>query len=201
MAARYNLSVRRGTTFARILRWAGEPIVYRPITAVPGRAPLTLTVPAHGLVDGWRAAIVGVQGMQEINAPNLPPKPAEYLKASVVDEDTVAFNAINATTFGNYTSGGVLQYYTPRDLAGYSARMDVRAKADIDSAVLLTLSTINGRIALDNDAKTIALTISAADTAALDFKRGVYDLELESPDGVITALAYGTFAVLAEVTE
>ncbi|MBK8773003.1 MAG: hypothetical protein IPM06_21580 [Rhizobiales bacterium] len=45
---------------------------------------------------------------------------------------------------------------------------------------LLRLDTTNARIALDNAAKTIALTISAADTAAITWLEGVYDLELVS---------------------
>ena len=54
----------------------------------------------------------------------------------------------------------------------------------IDTTDLLRLTTENGRIAIDTSAKTITLTVSAADTALMTWKRGEYDLEMVSADGV-----------------
>jgi hypothetical protein len=55
-------------------------------------------------------------------------------------------------------------------------------------------------IVLDDTAKTITVTISAADTAAYDFTTGVYDLELVSSGGVVTQLLAGNVTVGSEVT-
>lgn len=68
------------------------------------------------------------------------------------------------------------------------------------SRELLRLTNTNSRITLDNTTKTIALTISAADTAAITWKKGIYDLELESSSGVVTALMSGTVTMTKEVT-
>ena len=65
---------------------------------------------------------------------------------------------------------------------------------------LMSLTTENLRILLDNTTKTIKLDIDAADTAAITWKKGIYDLELESPSGVVTALMFGTVTVTNEVT-
>jgi hypothetical protein len=55
-------------------------------------------------------------------------------------------------------------------------------------------------IALDDTVKTILLTISATDTAALTFLAGVYDLELVSGSGVVTQILKGNITVDTEVT-
>lgn len=65
---------------------------------------------------------------------------------------------------------------------------------------LMSLTTENGRITLDNTTKTITLTISADDTAAITWKKGIYDLELESSAGIVTALMFGAVTVTKEVT-
>lgn len=72
----------------------------------------------------------------------------------------------------------------------------------IDLSELLRLSVANGRIAIDTARHTITLTISAADTALMSWRTGVYDLELVSPDPVpvVTALLSGRITVGKEVT-
>ena len=160
----------------------------------------------------------------------------EYHQVTVIDANTIEFNDVNAAAFKAYTSGGYLQYNTPADLTGYTARMAIKAKAGesnllnctvggvagtvkptavgkdgavtwiaattgtpatawvagatyaindvIDTTDLLRLTTENGRIAIDTSAKTITLTVSAADTALMAWKRGEYDLEMVSSDVV-----------------
>ena len=88
---------------------------------------------------------------------------------------------------------------TPIDLTGYLARMHVRE--DKSSVGILTELTIaNNRITLGGVNGTIDLSITATDTAAITWLRGVYDLELESPTGVVTRLVEGTVIVATEVT-
>jgi hypothetical protein len=64
----------------------------------------------------------------------------------------------------------------PINLTGYTARMFVRDS--IGGSVLLQLTTENGRIVLGGTTGAIALKLTAAETEALTFKDGVYDLKL-----------------------
>jgi hypothetical protein len=88
----------------------------------------------------------------------------------------------------------------PINLTGYTARMHVRLKRE-DTDTLLVLTTENGRIALGGAAGTVTLTVTAADTAALDWTGpAVYDLELISGGGVVTRLLMGRVTLSKEVT-
>ena len=60
MASTKDLTIQQGRTFSLALRWESPPVVYRPITAIAQTAPARLTVPAHGVPDGWRVAITNV---------------------------------------------------------------------------------------------------------------------------------------------
>ena len=182
-----DMIIERGRTFNNVLRLEIEPIVYKPITAITQTAPVRITVPAHGLKDGWRAAVTNVKGMGEINAEANNLTARDYHEATVIDADTVEFNDVNAAGFKAYISGGVLQYNTPMSLTGFKARQDIKDK--VGGMVLLSLTTENGGITIDEAACTIRRTISAADTAAIAWKTGVSDLEVVSPDlvPVVTA--------------
>jgi hypothetical protein len=70
----------------------------------------------------------------------------------------------------------------------------------IDLTDLMFLSVANGRLTVDDSAKTIALSISATDTAAISWSKGVYELEMVSPGGEVTLLMAGAVAVTREVT-
>lgn len=198
MAVSKDLTIQQGKTFALVLRWETEPIVYKAITAIAQTAPVRITVPGFDAPDGWRVAVVSVKGMTEINAANTPPRSTGYTPVTVLDDDTVELNEVNAAGFHAYTSGGYLQYNTPVDLAGYTARMAIKDK--IGGTVLHSLTTENGGIAIDNVAKTITLTIAATDTDDFAWTRGVYELEMVSATGVVTALISGKVTVTKEVT-
>lgn len=88
---------------------------------------------------------------------------------------------------------------TPMNLAGYSARMQVRKSAQ-SSDVLLELSTQNGKISISPSTGTITLIFSATTTAAINWSRGKYDLELTSSGGDVTRLIEGEINVSKEIT-
>lgn len=199
MAKQENLVVEQGRTFQRAVRWETTPIVYKAITAIAQTAPATLTVPTHGIPDGWLAAVIDVKGMTEINAGNTPPKDSDFMRTTVVDANTVQFNEISSASFKPYRSGGFVMYYTPVSITGYVARMTLRDKIGGEALHTMTSSPANG-ITLDASGRTISLTIPAVTTAAFTWTKGVYDLELESPGGVVTALLYGSISVTKEVT-
>ncbi|MCY1167378.1 hypothetical protein D9M73_73390 [compost metagenome] len=85
------------------------------------------------------------------------------------------------------------------DLTGYTARMQVRQSIAAAEA-LLELTTENGGIAITPATGTITLTQTATQTAAYTWKRGVYDLEIVSPSGVVTRLIQGDIETSPEVT-
>jgi hypothetical protein len=118
--------------------------------------------------------------------------------ATSVTDNSITFNSVNALNYTTYTGGGVLEYNQPVDLAGFTARMQIRAKLE-DTAVIKELTTENGLIAINNTTKTITLNISATDTAAFSFQTAVYSLELVN-GAVVTPFANGTMTLVREVT-
>lgn len=199
--ATQDLIIQKGKTFSRVLRWESGPFLYKPITNITRAAPVAITSVAHGVPDGWRVTIVSVQGMVEINSLNIPPRDEDYHAATVIGANTIELNDINSTEFEGYNmggSGGYIQFRTPVDLAGFTARMQIRSSLTA-TTFLLELTTTNGRIAIDNALKTITLLVDAVTTAAITWKTGVYDLELVS-GGVVTQLLSGTVTVSEEAT-
>lgn len=84
------------------------------------------------------------------------------------------------------------------NLTGHTARMQIRTSARA-AAATLSLTTENGRIALGGAAGTITLSISAADTAAIQARPYVYDLELVN-GATVTPVVKGACLVTPEVT-
>lgn len=200
--ATQDITLIKGKTFSRVLRWETTPIIYKAITGITKAAPVAITATGHGLVAGWRAAVVSAGGMREINAKlpgkGQPPSASEFHKVTVPDANTVTFNDVNSLDFTAYTSGGSLLYYTPVDLAGYSARFQIRLADTSTGDPLISLTSAAG-ITIDNTAKTITITISATVTAAIDWDSAVYELEMEDGAGVITRLLQGNVLVEGEV--
>ena len=195
MAESNDLTILKGRTFTLVLRWETAPIVYKAITAIEQSAPARLTVPGHGCVDGWRAAVTGVKEVRS----------ADYQTVTIVDANTIEFNELDASGFKAYVSGGFLQYLTPVDLTGYTGRMKIKDK--VGGTVLLSSSAPDAPlnvidIAVNNTAKTITLTVHASATTDISWSRGVYDLEMVSSDlePVVTRLISGKVSVVDEVT-
>lgn len=192
-----NFTIVQGKTFNPVVRWNALPWIYVSITAITRAAPAVVTAPAHGMPDGWLAAIVSAKGMEEINAQNDPPKITEMHKGTVVNANTVQFNDINSSNYAAYTSGGYLQFYTPVDLTGAIARMKIKNK--VGGTVAADLSTTNGKITVNNTTKVIQPVVSATESAALAKGSYVYDLEVEIA-GVVREILRGSITVQSEIT-
>ena len=209
MADTKDLSIQQGKTFSLVIRWETEPIVFKPITniSLAAGAP-RLTVAGHGCPAGWRAAVTRVKSPKQINAENNPPKASDYRAVTVIDTNTVEFNDMapfddNGNEWPAYTEGGFLQYNTPVDITGYSARMKIKDK--IGGTVLASTEAGDTplnvlAIVIDNAAKTITLSIAATATDDFAWTKGVYDLEMVSPSGVVTTILSGKVSVTKEVT-
>lgn len=199
-----DLRIRKGKTFSHVLRYGAEPYVYKEITAITRTAPVRITAPAHGLVNGWPVAVVSVLGMKDINAENSPPKPGEYRPATVVDANTIEFNSVNAAGFKSYVSGGYLQYYTPVDLTGAMSRMVVKTKVDgevIASTVAahITAGALGITVAMSNVDKTIGFVFSDEVTGQIAVKKCVFECEFEDSLGDVHYLDSGEIEFVQEI--
>lgn len=172
-----NLNLRVGKTQPLVLRCELDNIIYKNITGITQTAPARLTVPAHGLTDGWRVAVTNVKGMSDINAEANAIRTADYKEATVVDADTITLNKVNAAGFKPYVSGGVLQYNEPMDLTDFAARMQIRNKKN-GATLLLEMTTDNGMIAIDHSLKTVTIYFDAVDFTNVSWASGYYELEL-----------------------
>lgn len=120
-------------------------------------------------------------------------------------EQGATFDSLAFQWCGSDGAGGV---GNPYDLTGYTARMQVRT--EYGGVVLLDATTENGKIVLGKHPDTgvvdmttgwIWVIISATDTDALDPDvKGKYDLEVESPTGVVRRLLQGAVKVNPNIT-
>jgi len=118
----------------------------------------------------------------------------------IAEADIVIFQGatFNQTLF--YETG---EPSTPVNLTTppYTAKMQIRSKPE-SKAVILELSTTNGRIILNETTGSIRLFISATDTALLSVcDKAVYDLELyDSGSTTTTRILQGNVIISPEVT-
>lgn len=194
---RTRLSIKRGERFSRSLRIETMPYVYVPITAVTQSAPVRITAPGHGLLDGQRAAIVSVRGMSELNARSMPPKIEEYRQATVIDADTIEFNTVNTADSPVYKGGGYVQRLSLLPVDGIKARMAVKDK--IGGTEHLRLTTETGEITCDTANRRITFTLTDEQTAAMHAKCRVADLELIGSDGQVFKTVEFEFQIIGEV--
>lgn len=203
-AVKKDFEILIGSTWGYVIRWGTTPIVRKPITNIDlSLGAPRLSVSSHGLFEGWGVAVYGVKSPRQINAVNNPPEGSDYHSATVIDTGTIELNDVtpvdeNGQEWPAYTSGGFIQYDTPVDLTGYTARMSIKDK--IGGAVLHSLTTENSGIVIDPAAKTILLSIPAATTEDFTWSRGVYDLEMVSSAGKVTRIISGRIALSREVT-
>lgn len=84
-------------------------------------------------------------------------------------------------------------------LTNYTARMQARTSVTATSTVI-DATTANGQLTVTGATGVVNLTLTATQTAALNFTTAVYDLEIVSPQNVVTRLVQGTIRLSPEVT-
>ena len=209
MAVKKTLNIVRGKTTSLVIRWETTPVISKAIAGISFATGFPrLNVPSHGLPNGWRAYVSRVKGMGELNAKNDPPRTSDFHPVTIIDAGTVEFNDIepvddNGREWPAYTDGGFLCWNAPVDLTGYTARMKIKDK--VGGTVLASTDALDApknvlAIAIDNATKTITLSIPATATDDFTWKTGVYDLEMVSASGVVTAILSGKVSVTKEVT-
>jgi hypothetical protein len=88
--------------------------------------------------------------------------------------------------------------FEPYDLTDHTARMQVRRTID-SSTVLVSLTTENGRITIDETDGKITLSMSDEVTSTIT-SSGVYDLEIIDGAGNVSRVIEGLFTLSQEVT-
>lgn len=186
------ITLDAGATYQQVYRWGAQPLVYKQVTAVTAYAPLTMTVAGHGVPAGWAIAVNDFASPLEVlNASAWPPVDSDFDSATVIDANTLSLNDVDATGLGTYTSGGVIAYYTPVDLAGYSGVFNIYSSPPTASP---PVPVATGAVTFDNTAKTITITITPATSAPLGGNY-TYTLVLTDGSGVVTFLDEGKLVV------
>lgn len=88
--------------------------------------------------------------------------------------------------------------FHPYDLTGFKARMQVR-RTITSTTPVVELTTENGRIEIAELEGRILLIMEPSVTSAITTS-GVYDLEIESLEGVVSRVVQGSFTLSEEVT-
>jgi hypothetical protein len=193
--AKLNYKVYQGSTFQEIYRWESQTKVYAPIQSISKAAPCVITTTTNSNIpQGWRFRVTGVQGMKEINTTG-----DAFYVATEISGSQVTVNEINSAAYTAYTSGGILEYNQPVDLAIYSARMQIRENIDSTTVIHEATST-NNQIVLNNTNKTITITIPAGVTQNFTFQSAVYSVELFETGGRVIPFLVGNLLLVREVT-
>jgi len=88
----------------------------------------------------------------------------------------------------------------PIDMTGYSAKMQIRASTGASVKLLELSSADTDQIQIYEKQGAINLTIGYQQTANLTPSIAVYDLEVTSPQNVVTKLIKGRCRIEGEVT-
>ena len=198
MTLALDLRITPGDTYLHAIQWMQEDFAYLPIEGVTKAAPVRIKATGHALPDHWPVAVQSVKGMRELNAANDPPKGKDFARTKIVDANHIELRNINALGFRDYDGGGVLVFRPKVDMTGCIARMTIKDKSG--GTVLLSLTTENNRLTINIAEGYIGIVLTAVDTAAISWKSGVYDLELEGLDGRVTKVAAGVVTVGNEIT-
>jgi hypothetical protein len=192
--AKLNYKIYQGSTFQETYRWESETKVYVPISAIAKSAPCVITTTsAHTLPIGWRFKVAG-GGMKE-----LYPTSDTYHIATGTTSTSVTINQVNSLAYTTYTSGGIIEYNQPVDLANYNARMQIRETVD-SPTVIYEASSASGQIVLNNTSKTITVTILGNITQTFNFSTAVYSVELFDSANNILSFLVGNLTLVPEVT-
>lgn len=209
MATNKDITILQGSTFNVPVRWMnGDVIIRKEITgiSIDSGAP-RLTVAAHGCPNKWPTAVTLVKGMTQINAKNVQPKDTDYRVTTVIDTDTLEYNAVspvddNGREWPAYTSGGFVQWLAPFDLTGKSASMVIYDKKG--GTVLASTEAAHSPLdviaaTVDAANKVITYSIKSSDTASFAWKKGVYEAEVYSTADDKQRVAEGAVTVSQEL--
>lgn len=189
MATKFPLHIVRGKTLVQPIQWASRTLASKAISGISFAAGFPrLTVVGHGMPDGWRGAVFGVEGVPQINAVNTPLRLSDFRTCTVIDADTVELNGVvpvdaNGFRWPDYVSGGFLTYYTPMDLSTREPVVVFKTKPG--GTVLMSNRPADGALnvltaAKDNTNKQVIITIPADVAATCTWKKAYWEVEMQA---------------------
>ncbi len=192
-----NLEIAQGALFEKVIQWMGDPVLTRPMTAVAVRGqPCRLTVPAHGLPPDWLVAAPGLGSCCGCSSTGA----LAYVRATVIDANTIELPSVNCGALADYvTDLGLLYYRSPRSLVGWEPTLQVRDDRDPDATLLYEFTVGNGRIVVDTANYQIRLGLTVAETEAITWTEGFYDMRLVNGPTAYRVLE-GQISVSPQVT-
>lgn len=200
MLEKLSLTIRRGASEDIPIRVESDVLVYKTITGIAASAPISITAVAHGMKDGWRAAVMN-SGVPEIDIAWDDPLDDSLRRITLIDADTVEFNDVNGISFTAYVAGGQLVYREPLDLSQFvDARMNV--KGSVSGPVLATYKHTTGELLIDLVTDSLRLTLDTTDTSALAAGKRYFDIEMVRADSSVLPIcsAKSVLTVLPEIT-
>lgn len=90
--------------------------------------------------------------------------------------------------------------YTPVDLTGCVAKMQIRKMKHPDAELILDLTANEYILISDPENGVVYIDIPASVTEALDFPVGFYDIEIHWPTGTVNRIVDGSVSLDFEVT-
>lgn len=189
MTPQIKLAISKGETFSKKVIFGCSPVQFLKVTGLDSSPPAKLTVPGHGLPDGWFAALVSAPWATGLRATQDPPLKTEYRPILCPDADHVVFDGVNSAGW-TFSPGAYLRTYSKYPFAGKTADLYVRQRG----TELLHLSTGGGGLSLEDGFLTIE--IPADTTSAFSWTSGQVELTLTDGD-VVSLLAQGAATVEA----
>lgn len=191
MSCTSSLIINPGRTLQYAFRWAESARTYKTVTAVSQTAPVVLTVPSHGLPDGWQFRLESLRGPETLN--NDLDDPTSFYLAKVLSPDSLQLE-LNGLGLKALVGQGALSYYSPADLGGLSGRFTLKTSQHSQAAMLDSTAAVT----VNNVTKSIDLQVSALDTAKLTPGQAWYALDLfdSANPALVYAIAAGPVQIL-----
>ena len=194
------IEIRLGASADIPIRIETGNLVFAAIASISKSAPVSVvTQAAHGIPDGWRAAIVDAKGMTELNVDAVHDR--DLQKITVVDSTTITIDEVSSLSFRTHTANtGAVAFYEPKDLSSYtSASMDVKKRVGGD--IEANFNTTDGTLEIDTAINAVWLRSTDVDIANLTPRDYVFDIELTRPTGIDAICAADSIlTVLPQVT-
>lgn len=193
------LKVPRGATFRKGWVWYDGADVIKDITAIDRGFHTEITAPTHGLPStDIPVALLDVGELNTLDASGNPSfATKDRILAHVLDASKFSVE-VDSTEFTAYTTGGYLVYRPPKNITGYTARMQFRATTKA-ADVLLELTDTSG-ITLGGAEGTIDMVMTDVQTTNFPKNSGVWNIELIAPGpGDVTRFDEGTIELTADV--
>lgn len=194
------LKVPRGATFRKGWVWYDGEDIRKDITAIARGFPTVLTAPTHSLTSiDTPVALLNVDELSTVDSSGQPSfATKDRILAHAIDASTFSVE-IDSTEFSAYDGvGGRVVHRPPKDLTGYTARMQFRPTISSD-LLWLELTELDG-ITLRGVLGAIDIVLTDVQTTAFPKNFGVWNIELIDPVSEdVTRFDEGTIELSADV--